>query len=312
LADLIDPERFKTVLRHYLGDNGQAKAFVISVSKTLIQVAYYYVSADPEQIAKLKFLASKLPSIPHKLTAKNRALMRQFESDRLRAELLFLPERLIAEVTKGLAEDKVDFVKAQVAIAIDFQLAIPLRPQNLSRLNGRHHFSEPDGPKGRLLLHIPASETKSRRDDFIAEVPDDVAQRLRWYRRHVLARLNADVNGDLFVTGVGKRKDQKTITIQIIRAIESYVGVHMTPHQFRHFCGHSYVNENPEDIETTRALLGHAWTKTTLVYVDSDSRRASQAYGDFVSGQREKLKLKRKRQRRPSRNKRRIDTPCAS
>src|SRR6478609_3574935 len=74
LADLIDPERFKTVLRHYLGDNGQAKAFVISVSKTLIQVAYYYVSADPEQIAKLKFLASKLPSIPHRLTAKNRAL----------------------------------------------------------------------------------------------------------------------------------------------------------------------------------------------------------------------------------------------
>ena len=80
------------------------------------------ITLAPEQIAKLKFLASKLPSIPHKLTAKNRALMRQFESDRLRAELLFLPERLIAEVTKGLAEDKVDFVKAQVAIAIDFQL----------------------------------------------------------------------------------------------------------------------------------------------------------------------------------------------
>ena len=39
--------------------------------------------------------------------------------------------------------------------------------------------------------------------------------------------------------------------------------------------------------------------KTTLIYVDSDSRRASQAYTRFVFEQREALKLKRKRQRRP-------------
>jgi hypothetical protein len=56
-----------------------------------------------------------------------------------------------------------------------------------------------------------------------------------------------------------------------------------------------YLEENPEDLETARALLGHAWTKTTLIYVGSQSRRASRAYGDFVSAQREKLKLKRKR-----------------
>ena len=119
------------------------------------------------------------------------------------------------------------------------------------------------------MLHIPAAETKSRREDFVAEVPEHVAQRLRWYRRHILPRLNADVNGDLFVTKKGQRKDQKTITIQIIKAIERYLGIHMTPHQFRHFCGHSYLDENPEDIETVRALLGHAWSKTTLIYVGS-------------------------------------------
>jgi integrase len=310
VADLVEPERFKTILRHYRGDNGQPNAFVIGLAKTLIQVAYYHVGVDAEHVARLKFLASKLPPIPFKLTTKNKALLRQFESDDLRAKLLFLPEQLVAELTKTLETGRVDFVKAQVAIAIDFQLAIPLRPQNLCSLNYRRHFNEPDGPKARLLLHIPAAEMKSRREDFIAEVPQHVAQRLRWYRRHILPCLNADVNGDLFVTKKGKRKDQKTITIQIIRAIERYLGVHMTPHQFRHFCGHSYVEENPEDIETTRALLGHAWTKTTLVYVDSDSRRASKAYGDFVSRQRDKLKLKRKRRLRANLKKETDDTPC--
>jgi integrase len=247
----------------------------------------------------LRGIASKLPQIRFELTPKNKALLRQFESDRLRAELLFLPERLVADVTKALASGKLDFVKAQVALAIDFQLAIPLRPQNLSRLNWQRHFSEPDGPRGRLLLHIPKIEMKGGREDFNAEVPDDVARRLRWYRRHILTRLNSDVNSDLFVTSKGVRKDQKTVTIQITRLIADLLGIHMTVHQFRHLAGASYLDANPEDTESARALLGHAYSKTTRIYVGSASRRASRAYNRFLFEQREALILKRKRQRMP-------------
>ena len=127
LVALVEPERFKTVLRHYHERaNGQPNAFVVGLAKTLIQVAYYHVGASPEEIAQLKRIAAKLPSIPFELTAKNKALLRKFESDRLKAELLFLPEKLIAEVTKDLGDGRVDFVKAQVAVAIDFQLVVPL------------------------------------------------------------------------------------------------------------------------------------------------------------------------------------------
>ncbi|MBK5197070.1 MAG: site-specific integrase [Methyloceanibacter sp.] len=300
LSALVERERFKTVLRHYLDRaKGQPNAFVVGLAKTLIQAADHYVGASQEQITQLKRIARKLPSIPFELTAKNKAFLRQFESDRLRAELLFLPERLVADVAKALAEGKFDFVRAQVAVAIDFQLAIPLRPQNLSRLNWQRHFVEPDGPRGRLLLHIPKIEMKGGREDFNAEVPDDVARRLRWYRRHILTRLNADVNGDLFVTRKGIRKDQKTITVQITRVIADLLGIHMTVHQFRHLAGASYLDENPEDTESARALLGHAYTKTTRIYVGSASRRASRAYNRFLFQQRDALILKRKRQRMP-------------
>jgi hypothetical protein len=289
-----------------MGANGQPKAFVVSLAKTLVQVARYYLGLDAEHVGRLTFYASKLSSIPFKLTPKNKALLRRFESEELRAKLIFLPDTLVAKVSKAMETGRVDFVSAQVGIAIDFQLAIPLRPQNLSHLNWRRHFSEPDGPKGRLLLYIPVAELKSRRDDFVAEVPEHVAQRLRWYRRQILPHLNADVNGDLFVTKLGKRKDQKTITVQIIRTIERYLGIHMTPHQFRHFCGHSYVEDNPVDIETPRALLGHASSKTTRIYVDSDGHRASRAFSDFAFRQREKLKLARKRptERKPKKGSR--------
>ena len=184
---------------------------------------------------------------------KNKTLLRQLESDRLRAKLYFLPEQLMGEVAKDLENGRVRFVEAQVAIAIDILLALPLRPQNLSSLSWRHHFSEPNGPRSQLLLHIAARETKTKRQDIVSEVPDEVARRLRWYRRHILPRLGADVNGHLFVTEKGSRKSQATLTVQIIDAIARHIGIHMTPHQFRHFGATSYLEEHPEDFETARS-----------------------------------------------------------
>jgi len=311
LAALVEPERFKIILRHYHErGNGRPNAFAICLSKTLLQVAYHYVDVSAEHLSRLKRIGAKLPSIPFELTAKNKALLRKFESDRLKANLLFLPDQLAAVVTKGLSEGRVDFVKAQMAVAIEFQLAIPLRPQNLSRLNWRRHFIEPDGPKGPLLLHIPKEETKSRKVDFTAELPDRLALRIRWYRRHILPCLKADADGDLFVTRRGEPKSQETLTDQLNKTLASFLGVDMSPHQFRHLGGSSYLDENPEDTETVKALLGHAWTKTTRIYVGSASRRASKAYNRFVFDRREALKLKGKPRRTPSRKKERA--PCAS
>jgi integrase len=230
----------------------------------------------------------------------------------MKAKLHFLPDVLQAEVTKALERGRVVFVEAQMAIAIDVQLAIGLRPQNLSALNWRRHFLEPDGPRGRLLFQIPAAEMKSGKEDFVAEIPPEVARRLRWYRRVILPRLGADPNGDLFVTAKGTRKNQRTVTEQMLRFAERRLGIHLTTHQYRHLLGTSYLDANPHDTETARLLLGHAWTKTTRIYVGSQSRRASRAYNDFLFEQRERLKLRRKRNiRRNSKANIRQDKPTS-
>ena len=77
----------------------------------------------------------------------------------------------MAEVAKDLESGRVRFVEAQVAIAIDILLALPLRPQNLSSLNWQQHFSEPNGPRGQLLLHIAARNTKTKRQDIVSRGP---------------------------------------------------------------------------------------------------------------------------------------------
>jgi integrase len=299
LADLVQPEQFKTILRHYHdGADGQPNAFATGLAQTLLQVAGHHLPLTAEALAHLKRIAAKLPAIPLDLTPKNKAMLRHFESDQMKARLHFLPDALQAEVTKALEKGRVLFVVAQMAIAIDIQLALGLRPQNLSALNGRRHFLDPDGPRGRLLLFIPAAEMKSGKQDFVAEIPSEVARRIRWYRRTILPRLGADPNGDLFVTAKGIKKDQRTLTIQMLKTIKRRLGIHMTAHQFRHLLGNSYLEANPHDTETARLLLGHASINSTRIYVGSPSRRASRAYNEFLFEQREGLKLKRKHQLR--------------
>ena len=80
LADLVERERFKAILRHYHGEgNGKPSAFAVGIAKTLIQAAKHHVGASAEQVAHLKALAAKLPAVPFDLTTKNKALLRQLE-----------------------------------------------------------------------------------------------------------------------------------------------------------------------------------------------------------------------------------------
>jgi hypothetical protein len=71
LADLVQPEPFKTILRHYHERaKGQPNAFVTVLAQTLIQVAKFFVGIPDKELDRLKRIAGKLPPIPFDLTAK--------------------------------------------------------------------------------------------------------------------------------------------------------------------------------------------------------------------------------------------------
>lgn len=295
LSNLVEPGAFKAVLRHYHDRaEGRPSAFAHGVAKTLSQVAKYHVGVETDQIGRLTAIAAKLPAVPFDLTEKNKALLQKFDSETTRAKLFYLSEDLLCEVQSNLDNVGMVFVDAQVAIAVDIALIAPLRPKNLTRLNWRRHFVEPDGKRGRVMLHIPAAETKTKRRDLTFALPEDAVRRIRWYRREILTRLGADPNGDLFVNVKGVLKDQKTFTSQIIKRIETHVGIHMTPHQFRHLAAKLYLEAHPEDFRTVTDLLGHSSAKTTLMYAGVSNERASKVYTNHIVEQRKTLQLKRR------------------
>ena len=180
LAMLVEIEAFKTILRHYHDKaDGKASPFATSMATILKQVALYFVRVDEAHYTELKRIASCLPTVEHDLTEKNKALLREFKDPACRARLLFLPETLLAAVARDINAPRLHFVDAQVAIAVDIALVAPLRPQNLVALDWGRHFSQPDGARGRLVLHIPAAETKTGKRDLTFEIPPDIAKRIK-------------------------------------------------------------------------------------------------------------------------------------
>jgi integrase len=291
LAELVTPTSFKEVLRHYHDRAGRRpNAFAILMAKTLIDVARYSVKASEAELLAMKTAAAKLPAAPHELTEKNKDLLHTLEDTHVRSRLLFLPGELRRKVEAALKRGQLRFVDAQVAVAIDILLVAPLRMENLSRLNWRLNFREPEGPRGRLVIYVPKAETKSGKRDLTFEIPPELAANIRWYRNEILPRLGHDRHGDLFVARHAGRKARGTLAEQIVKCIAKHVGIHMTPHQFRHFAACLYLEEHPEDFQSVTDLLGHAWSKTTLIYAGSPSRRASRAYARHLVEQRESLR----------------------
>jgi len=87
----------------------------------------HHVGVPADQVATLKRLAGNLPEVPFDLTRKNKALLRQLESDRPRAALLFLPEQLLAKAAQALKRNSaLPFVEAQVE-----EVAMTIRNEHL-------------------------------------------------------------------------------------------------------------------------------------------------------------------------------------
>ncbi len=200
LADLVRVDCFKTVLRHYHNKaGGNPSSHAILIAKTLIDVARYHVRVSGADLAELKRLASKLPSIPFDLSEKNKALLRDLESEQVRARLLYMPDELMRRVEGGADGGRTptcDSASSGRGRNAPFRAAPPAKPHQPQL---EPALPEPEGPKGKLVLYIPKDDTKTKRRDLVFEIPPELAENIRFYRREILPRLGADPNGDLFV-----------------------------------------------------------------------------------------------------------------
>jgi integrase len=88
----------------------------------------------------------------------------------------------------------------------------------------------------------------------------------------------------LFLTWRGKPRTQAAIAVAIEKTVLKYVGVRLTPHQFRHLAAKIRLDETPEAFGLVRDLMGHKNMHTTTnFYAGIDTRRAGRAHLELIA-----------------------------
>ena len=297
LRCLFEPHAFETALRRYLNKDDQQtpRPTAHNIASTLIGLARRYLSSDAsalDQLAELERLRKCLGAPPKGLTKKNRNLLRALDDPGLRAKLHFLPERLAnwaerTTPTRGA-------VVMQVAVAIAILQGTPLRIANLAGLRLDTHFLRPGGPRSLWHVDIPSHEVKNNQA-LVFEFPRRVTALVDRYIRRFRQSLAAPGNPYLFPVGSGP-KAPHALSQQIRKVLADWVGIDMTPHQFRHFAGRIMQQHSPGAFTAIAQLLGHKDPRTAIkYYTELDTLSAGRQFDEFLEDERCKAQLRGRR-----------------
>jgi hypothetical protein len=163
LADLIQPENFKRILRRrHEMVRGRENTFNRNLADVLVRIAGEWAKAHAKVLTELKRLAAKVPTPPAGLTDKNKRFLRQFDDPDALQCVYELPARLWVEVKRQSKRNQQTLAKAQTAIAIGILCYMPLRLQNLVALTYNVHLFLRENPRATSTLELSAGEVKNQ------------------------------------------------------------------------------------------------------------------------------------------------------
>jgi integrase len=284
LEQLVSVDIFKRVLRQRWESEGRKlSAYTHGVAGTLIAVATEWVKAPSENLLALKAIRRKLGSIKFGLTDKNKSALRKFDDRRSLSLLLKLPGNIWRHRTSDLKVSRRGFIELQSGLAIQILLVAPLRMKNLASLEFEKHVQWPHGYNEPAWLIIDAEETKNK-IPLEFELPEQLSERLFKYRNEIAPAITGSRPSKVFVTWNGRARTQATIALAIEKTVMKYVGVRLTPHQFRHLATKIMLDETPGAFVLVQQLMGHKDIQTTTnYYAGIDTRRAGRAQAALIA-----------------------------
>jgi hypothetical protein len=232
LGDLVTVPNFKRIAQRRLEmADGNTNSFNRGLAGALVQAAKEWPKTDAAVLTELKRLASKLPAPRGDLTAKNKRFLRQFDDPVVLQRLRALPAKLWSKVRRDKSGNFRTLSLAQAALALEILIYMPIRVQNLARLEFDRHLFLRDGPGAVSTLDIPADEVKNKRPiEF--DIPPHIARMLIEYRDHILPSIIGRKPDRLFVNPDGTPKHPQSLSKLIGRIVRRYAGANLSPTSF--------------------------------------------------------------------------------
>lgn len=292
LKDLVMPERALPVLEFFLDRNdGKPGSQSSNMLRLLLSIAKHWCRSDDRTIDEL---ISYIPDVGYKqvgLTEKNRALLRQFDSERNLAWVLHLPGILWRKATSGPKPSKEDALLAQSAVLIELLLMTALRRRNIAKLRLDTHIAmHRDYQREQVFIVLSEPELKNEEPAEFRLRPES-AKLLVDYITIFRPLLSSDPNGWLFPgSKPGTHKCLDQISRQAKKVVLDRTGLRVTAHLFRHIAAKIYLGKHPEGFEVVRRFLLHRKIETTVNnYIGFGGASAARAVDDLIFELREHL-----------------------
>jgi len=292
LACLVESAAFTAILRRYVTDKNKPRPFAHNLAWTLTSLARRWVKLDPALLGELEELRKCLGDQPKRLTEKNRRLLNTLDDPAVRAKLFVLPDRLANWAER--APPMRGAIAMQIAVAVAILQHAPLRIANLAGMRLDRHLVRPGGPKSLWQIDIPPEEVKN--DQALTyELPRRVTALLDRYIRRFRPSLAEPGNQYLFPVG-SRHKRPHALSQQIRQALADWVGIHMTPHQFRHFAGRLMQQHSPGAFGAITQLLGQKDIRTAIRYYSGvDTLSAGRHFDAILEAERNNMRLRGRR-----------------
>ncbi len=267
---MTQPARRAICNWHWVRAGNKATSNTGSIAVSLKIIAEHHCQLDEAELRKVKADVAPLrPRPTSEITDKNIEGLRQFEDPRKFAALMHLSGHLMREAEELKARGRLTQAAwlAGVAVAIEIELAMPLRLKNLTELRfGVHIRGVLDRQAGAVAhIFIPTREVKNETPLTWKLRPEEVALLRRYIAdfRPLLPHAEGDA---LF-----PNRDHKDLARQrgglgkaISEAVRQHIGAKLNTYLFRALAGVLVLRENPEAVADLRLLLGHKTLDTTL------------------------------------------------
>jgi hypothetical protein len=296
LATLFTPlTRAHAIIRFlYLRAGRQPSAAGMHVAEVLRITAKYYLQLPEDQVAWVSEWGKNVTLPYHGMTGKNERAIAAVMEPGCERRLIELPEAFMNAARQRRATDPREAAGLALrALAIEILTTYPFRLANLLTLRFDRHLHRAD-PRG-LVSGILISPVEVKNDQQIV-VP--ISVRLGRFIEEWTTRFRgiiASPGCSYLFAGFGTPGNQP-MTPQGLReaikgAMAEYVGVVLTPHQFRHLAAERFLAAYPGHYEALRQLLGHKSVTTTIrSYCRNEDKAAAVCFDALITGRRTTLR----------------------
>jgi integrase len=266
LKELVEPEWVANGLRYLHARYRKKTRRLLDFASAMKSIARNWAKPGDAAIKQLGKLCTAVDPREAGFAKKNMDTIAEFGTPEKALELLLLAHTIYRELCGHKKLTVEDARLMMAAVAVELLLRTMIRLENLTEIDLEKNFWRPNnGKHGIRHLYFEHYDVKNDEPLRFALGPKTI-EMIDFFVGKCRPLLISGPTTKLFPIEGDVDKREAHLRYLVTATVKRRVGVHVTPHQFRHIGCKLYLDIKPGDFETLRVMLGHTTIKTTMAH----------------------------------------------